>query len=81
LEQPQDGADPGTTRVEPRPTLIQKSKSRKPEGGYRAKAIICTRGEGLAEGFLASMLAEGMPVRAKDFSQSKEDGPRMLPSM
>lgn len=30
---------------------------------------------------LASMLAEGIPVRANDFSQSWEDGPRMLPSM
>ncbi len=30
---------------------------------------------------LASMLAEGTPVRAKDFSQSCDEGPRMLPSM
>ena len=27
------------------------------------------------------MFAEGIPVRAKDFSQSCEDGPRMFPSM
>ena len=30
---------------------------------------------------LASMLAEGIPVRTNDFSQSAVDGPRMLPSM
>ncbi len=30
---------------------------------------------------LRSMLAEGMPVRWKDFSQSVVEGPRMLPSM
>src|SRR5258708_12354449 len=29
----------------------------------------------------ASMPAVVMPVRMKDFSQSAEDGPRMLPSM
>src|SRR5215472_5799520 len=40
---------------------------------------ICTR-LGLPR-FLASMLAEGMPVRAKDFSQSCDEGPRMFPSM
>src|SRR5213083_491511 len=34
-----------------------------------------------AEGILASMLADGMPVRAKDFSQSAVEGPRMFPSM
>jgi len=28
---------------------------------------------------LAIMFADGIPVRAKDFSQSTEDGPRMLP--
>ncbi len=31
--------------------------------------------------FFASMLADGIPVRAKDFSQSCDDGPRILPSM
>ena len=30
---------------------------------------------------LAIMFADGIPVRAKDLSQSREDGPRMLPSM
>jgi hypothetical protein len=30
---------------------------------------------------LPSIFAEGIPVRAKDFSQSREDGPRILPSM
>jgi hypothetical protein len=29
----------------------------------------------------ASMLADGTPVRAKDFSQSCDEGPRMFPSM
>jgi len=32
-------------------------------------------------GFRESKLAEGIPVRAKDFSQSCEDGPRMFPSI
>ena len=32
-------------------------------------------------GFLDSRLCDGIPVLAKDFSQSWEDGPRMLPSM
>src|SRR5215469_8859846 len=42
-------------------------------------ARICTS---LAEAcFFASMLADGTPVRANDFSQSCDDGPRMLPSM
>lgn len=40
---------------------------------------ICTR---LAvTRFFASMFADGTPVLAKDFSQSCDDGPRMLPSM
>ena len=30
--------------------------------------------------FFASRLAEGTPVRAKDFSQSAVEGPRMFPS-
>jgi hypothetical protein len=30
---------------------------------------------------LASMFADGTPVRAKDFSQSCDDGPRIFPSM
>ena len=30
---------------------------------------------------LAIIFADGIPVRAKDFSQSSEDGPRILPSM
>ena len=30
---------------------------------------------------LASILAEGMPVRTNDFSQSAVDGPRILPSI
>jgi len=42
---------------------------------------ICTsRGtEGFC--FFATRLAEGMPVRAKDFSQSAVEGPRIFPSM
>ena len=44
------------------------------------RARICTR-FAAARCFLASMLAEGTPVRANDFSQSGVDGPRMLPSM
>ena len=31
--------------------------------------------------FFASMFADGIPVRANDFSQSCYDGPSMLPSM
>src|SRR5271165_5684606 len=42
---------------------------------------ICTRRGAEAFSFFASRLAEGMPVRAKDFSQSEEEGPRILPSM
>src|SRR5580698_5519970 len=52
------------------------------------RARICTRfrlPEFPCSGFsparcLASMLAEGTPVRAKDLSQSWDEGPRMLPS-
>lgn len=42
---------------------------------------ICTRCgiEGFC--FLANRLAEGIPVRAKDFSQSAVEGPRIFPSM
>src|SRR5215467_9656660 len=47
-------------------------------GAGTARVRICTR---LAlPRLLASMLAEGMPVRAKDFSQSCDEGPRMFPS-
>jgi hypothetical protein len=49
------------------------------------KPLICTRRappeELWAEAAWASMLAEGMPVRAYDFSQSCVEGPRILPSM
>lgn len=34
-----------------------------------------------AASFFASIFADGMPVLANDFSQSREDGPRMFPSM
>ena len=34
----------------------------------------------LTRTLLASMFADGIPVRANDFSQSCEEGPRMLPS-
>ena len=47
--------------------------------------LICTRPgiAGLRAGAeaLASMLAEGMPVRTNDFSQSAVEGPRMFPSI
>jgi hypothetical protein len=39
---------------------------------------ICTRFA--AACLLASMFADGTPVRANDFSQSCDEGPRMLPS-
>src|SRR5579864_9014594 len=42
-------------------------------------ARICTRLA--APRFFASMLADGTPVFAKDFSQSCDEGPRMLPSI
>src|SRR5579862_5830349 len=45
---------------------------------------ICTKFEGrefAPASLLASMLADGTPVRAKDFSQSWVEGPRMLPSI
>ena len=46
---------------------------------YCVNPWICTK---LEVAFIrAIMLAERIPVRAKDFSQSCEDGPRMLPSM
>src|SRR5947199_8459649 len=40
---------------------------------------ICTNWPALC--FLASILAEGTPVRANDFSQSCDEAPRILPSM
>src|SRR5437879_12607367 len=40
---------------------------------------ICTRSRDAR--FFASILADGIPVRAKDFSQSCDDGPRVLPSI
>src|SRR5439155_18233540 len=44
---------------------------------YCVNPWICTK---LEVAFIrAIMLAERIPVRAKDFSQSCEDGPRMLP--
>src|ERR1700691_1124535 len=42
---------------------------------------ICTKRGGAVLSFLASKLTEGIPVRAKDFSQSAVEGPRMFPSM
>src|ERR1039458_2975887 len=42
---------------------------------------ICTRRGTETFSFFASRLAEGMPVRAKDFSQSAVEGPRIFPSM
>src|SRR6202167_1781842 len=42
---------------------------------------ICTSRGGEAFSFLASRFFEGMPVRAKDFSQSAVEGPRIFPSM
>src|ERR1700674_2519836 len=46
---------------------------------------ICTRrGADFASfcaSFCASRFTDGMPVRAKDFSQSAVEGPRMFPSM
>src|SRR5580693_6833102 len=42
---------------------------------------ICTKRGGEALSFLASKFTEGIPVRAKDFSQSAVEGPRMFPSM
>src|SRR5258708_6759430 len=42
---------------------------------------ICTRREGEGCAFLDRRLTEGIPVRAKDFSQSWVDGPRIFPSM
>ena len=47
-------------------------------------ARICTRFAGLRLSparCLASIFADGTPVFANDFSQSCDDGPRMLPSM
>jgi|SRR5579864_8152255 len=41
-------------------------------------ARICTRFSAFR--FFDNRLREGIPVRAKDFSQSCEEGPRMLPS-
>ncbi len=46
------------------------------EEGWAAGSCIA-----VLDAIRAIMLADGIPVRAKDFSQSKEDGPRMLPSM
>src|ERR1039458_4951444 len=42
---------------------------------------ICTRRGAEAVSFFANRLTEGMPVRAKDFSQSAVDGPRIFPSI
>ena len=42
---------------------------------------ICTNRGGEAFSFFASRFFEGMPVRAKDFSQSAVEGPRIFPSM
>lgn len=42
-------------------------------------AWIWTSGE--KDDFLAFQFSDGIPVRAKDFSQSKMEGPYMLPSM
>jgi len=45
---------------------------------------ICTRpgtDEGRGPAALVTILAEGIPVRTNDFSQSAVEGPRMLPSM
>src|ERR1700689_5110290 len=42
---------------------------------------ICTRRGAGAVPFFARRFAEGMPVRAKDFSQSAVEGPRIFPSM
>src|SRR5208282_3206443 len=49
--------------------------------GMSGTIWICTNRGGRALSFLASRLAEGIPVRAKDFSQSAVEGPRMFPSM
>src|ERR1700730_8315453 len=61
---------------------------------FYVRVVICTRfkpGIGTSVEFIASwlgewsalaiMFADGIPVRAEDFSQSREDGPRILPSM
>jgi len=48
------------------------------ELGEEGSARICMRFA--AERFFASMLAEGTPVLTKDFSQSCDEAPRMLPS-
>src|ERR1700735_347177 len=42
---------------------------------------ICTKRGGYALSFFANKFTEGIPVRAKDFSQSAVEGPRMFPSM
>ena len=44
-----------------------------------ANPWICTRESRAAA--LRRMFKDGIPVRANDFSQSADDGPRMLPSM
>jgi hypothetical protein len=52
--------------------------------GYASQTImgkICTSGPPAAMLAFRSMLAEGIPVRWNDFSQSELEGPRMLPSM
>lgn len=41
---------------------------------------ICTRRGAEFFSFFATKLTDGIPVRAKDFSQSEVEGPRMLPS-
>src|ERR1700693_2066811 len=42
--------------------------------------LICTTCSAATFSFFASKLVEGMPVRAKDFSQSAVEGPRIFPS-
>ena len=61
-------------------------------GGWEVTQLVAAMGPAVAGnlwictspaklGFRESKLAEGIPVRAKDFSQSWEDGPRMFPSI
>ena len=48
---------------------------------HYCKPAICTRPDAARREAFKSMLAEAIPVRANDFSQSCVDGPRILPSM
>jgi hypothetical protein len=66
----------GTAKRRGEVTKVTNESDVQPSMGW-----IWIRGPLEAIAALRSMLAEGIPVRWKDFSQSEVEGPRMLPSM